>query len=192
MKQIYLTITAIYIMSLAMTGCGRDAPPDIPDFRIPAKIAFIDSTVPEVVSDPSAPMAPTPTPAPKSEPTKVPVVAKAKGVEVPPPTRIPEPPAAPSIVGTWQVTEMSHRGQSHPLPAGMQMTLSFAQDGALTMSMSGGQMPQAQTQQGTYTLTGNQITINLQNHSKSGTCTFEGNDKIILDIDESKMTMTRI
>jgi hypothetical protein len=192
MKRICLIPTIVIVLSAGMAGCGRDAPPDIPEFRIPAKIALVDSTVPEVVSDPSAPMAPTPTPVSKREPTKAPVVAKSKGVDAPAPTRIPDAPAAPSIVGTWQVTEMSHRGQSRPMPAGMQMAFTFAQDGSFTMSMSGGQMAQAQTQQGTYTLTGNQLNITMKNQSKSGTCTFEDQNKVTLEIDEAKMTMTRL
>lgn len=182
----------VAVLMTGFTGCGREVPPEIPDFRIPPKIALVDSTVPEVVTDPSAPMGPVPTPLPKRAPTKASVaVTKAKVAEAPSPTPIPEAPAAPSIVGTWQVTEMSRRGQSQPLPSGMQMTFTFAQDGSLTMSVSGGQMPQAHTQQGTYSLTGNQITITMQNHSKSGTCTFDGNDRVTLEMDESKMTMAR-
>jgi hypothetical protein len=191
MKDVCLKLVIVVVLTAGLSGCGRDAPPEIPDFRIPAKIALVDSTVPEVVADPSAPMAPTPAPLPKGEPTKAPVLVAKKNVAAPTPTPAPEAPLAPSIVGTWQITEMARRGQSQPLPAGMQMTLTFAQDGSLTMSVSGGQMPQANTQQGTYTLTGNQITINLHNQAKSGTCTFEGDNKITIEIDEAKMTMTR-
>jgi len=193
MKTLFPRLMKGIALAIALAGCGRDEPPEIPEFRIPAKVALVDSTVPEVVPDPSASAVPTPTPMPKAEPTKGPSpAAKTKAPETAPPTPTPEPVAGPSIVGTWQVTEMSHRGQSHPMPAGMQMTFTFGQDGSLTMSTSGGQMPQAITQQGTYTLSGNQLTVTMQNQTKTGACTFEGNDKLTLEVDEAKMVMARM
>jgi predicted small lipoprotein YifL len=192
MKEVFLTLMIVAVLMTGFMGCGRETPPEIPDFRIPPKIALIDSTVPEIVTDPSGPMGPVPTPLPKQTPTKPPVaVVKAKVAQAPPPTQVPEAPAAPSIVGTWKVMETSFRGQAHPMPAGMQMIFTFGQDGSLNMSMSGGQLPQPQTQQGSYSLTGNQITLTMQNHSQSGTCTFDGNDKITIEIGEGKTTMAR-
>ena len=58
------------------------------------------------------------------------------------------------------------------------------------MTMSAG--PQGtQSRQGTYTLSGDSITISIENETKSGTLTFEGNDRATISMDEMKMTLSR-
>jgi hypothetical protein len=94
-------------------------------------------------------------------------------------------------VGTWQIVEMSHRGQPSPMPPGMTMTLTFAEGGSLSMTMSGGPAPAGQSRQGSWSLSGNQITVTMENDTKTGSLTFEGPDRAILDLEEAKMTLSR-
>jgi len=94
-------------------------------------------------------------------------------------------------VGTWRVTGMSHNGQDMPGFDEMEMTLTFTEDGSITMSVSGGQMPEAMTQEGTYRLSDSQITMSLDNQSKTGTCTFDGHNRVTLEFDEARMVLTR-
>jgi len=162
----------------------------VPEFKAPAAkvtqetppqtVAHVAPAQPEPPPRPIVVQAPTapPPPAPESRPA--------------PSVPAPAPAAAPSIIGTWQIAEMSHNGQSVPMPPGMTMNLTFAEGGALTMNMTGA--PEGAgggNQQGSYTLNGNQITITMQNDTKSGTLTFESNNRAILDMQEMRMVLTR-
>jgi hypothetical protein len=71
------------------------------------------------------------------------------------------------------------------------MTFIFAEDGTLTQSASGGPMPEAQTNSGTYTLNDNSLTLEMQGQSQSGTVTFEGTNGMIFEMDQGRMTLTR-
>jgi hypothetical protein len=174
----------------AMSGCGRDAPPEGSEYKVPPAIVFGESAVPEPASLSGTP-APPPKPVPTAAPVKVaaPVQAMQK---VPEPVKKVES-AAPSIIGTWLVSEMSRNGQAMPLPPGMQITFTFAEGGSLTMSVSGEKIPQGKNdQQGSYTLNGEQFTMTMHNKPSSGTCRFEGNDRVTLDMTEAKMVLTRM
>lgn len=178
------------ILGGPLSGCGRDAPPTIPDFVPPHKIAFVESTVPEPAGERLAP-AITPPPRPRAQPKVVKAAPVVQATVAATPTPAPTAPAAPSIVGTWQVVEMIVQGKSQPMPAGMQMSFTFEASGTVAMSVGGGQMPQPMVRQGTYTLNDNQITLNMDKSSKTGTCTFEGDNKVTLDFTEAKMVLSR-
>jgi hypothetical protein len=176
------------LLNCVLPGCGRDLPPEILKFVPPVKQAVVDSTVPEVVKEPSAP-ADVPKPKPKPAPVKQAVVEAA-----PPPAPVVEAKPEkkePTILGTWTVVEMSHNGQSQPMPPGMQMTLTFEEGGSVTMSMSGDQMPEARTTQGTYSLTDGQISLTVGNDTQTGTCSFEGENRLVLDFTKAEMVLTR-
>jgi len=169
-------------------------PPEVPDFKPPAKKVVKEETPPQVVADtrPAAPVEPPPAPAPaKPEPPK----------PAPPPPRPEAPPppvekkAAPTLVGTWKISEMSVNGQSPPESAQMQMTITFEEGGSVTMAVSSPQMPQAHTQTGTWSLTDGQITMSMDRESRTGRCTFEGDSRAILEFEEGgqkiRMVLTR-
>ncbi|MFA5864581.1 MAG: lipocalin family protein [Phycisphaerae bacterium] len=191
MKNIMCLIFSVLTLVIVIlaSSCGRDAPPVISDFVPPLKLADVESTVPDVAPQPSKapPLAPPPMPKPVKS---VRQVVQTPVQEIKPEPK-PQAPAAPSIVGTWQITEMIQNGTSMPLPPGMQMTLTFDDGGTVTMSVSAPQMPQSQTQQGTYTLNNDQITMNIKNEAMTGTCTFEGNTKVTLDFTKVKMVLVR-
>jgi len=71
------------------------------------------------------------------------------------------------------------------------MTWSFAEDGRLSMTTSLPQMPEPRTQEGTYTVSNGEITISVRDRPKTGTYRFEGNDKLIIEIDKMQMTLSR-
>jgi len=158
-------------------------------YHPPAKRVVKEITAPEPVADaPKAVVveqAPPPPPEPKVAATKPAAVVEA------PPEPKKEAPKEPTLIGTWRVSEMVQRGTTMPMPEGMEMTLTFADGGTVTMSMSGGPMPEAQNRQGTYSYSDGQITIALDRETKTGKCTFEGNDRVIIEVDEVKMTLTR-
>jgi len=175
-----------------LMGCIRSSPPEIPDFKPPPKPVVKEETKPVLaVEAPEPEVVEKPAPEPEPEPI-APVVAEP---EPEPPEPEPKPvepePAAPTLVGTWRVTEMSHNGQTMPGFDQMEMTFTFTEEGTVTMSISGGQMPEAMTRDGTYTLSDGQITINIDNQSKTGTCTFDGPNRVTIEIDEGRMVMTR-
>jgi hypothetical protein len=170
-------------------GCGRDAPPDVPEYKIPPAIVFEESAVPEPAPLSGAPAA-APRPVPRPMPAKVQVPVPVEQKVVAPVMKAEA--SGPSLIGSWRITEMIVKGQAIPMPAAMQMTLTFAEGGSVTMSVSGGQMPQGKTEQGTYTLTGEQFTMTIHNDTKSGTCRFEGTGRATLDMGEAKMVLTRM
>ncbi len=172
-----------------VTACTRSSPPEIPEFRPPPRRVIKEMPTPEPVADTPAPVPEPPRP-PPSEPKPEPV--KTAPAPPPPPEPRAEAPKAPSLVGTWRITEMFHKEQTMAMPGGMQMTLTFAEGGAVTMSTFGGPMPEAQTRQGTYSLAGDgQITISMASDTKTGHCTFDGNDRMTIQFDDMRMVLAR-
>ena len=76
------------------------------------------------------------------------------------------------------------------MPPGMTMSMTFAESGTVSMTMSGGPGEQP-ARQGTWSVSDKQVTISIDHDTKTGTLTFEGNDRAILDFAEAKMTLTR-
>jgi len=87
---------------------------------------------------------------------------------------------------------MAQKGQVMPMPEGMQMTLTFAEGGTVSMSMSGGPTPEGHVRQGTFSYADGQVTISLDRETKTGKCTFEGSDRVTLEFDEVRMVLTRV
>lgn len=171
-----------------IASCARESPPEIRQFVPPAvrMIAEEEPTSRPVV-------AAAPTPAPKApEPTSQPTTAPAPVEVVEAPVEEPEPvePAAPSIVGSWRIVEISRQGQTQPMPAGMDMNWTFEENGTYSMSMTGGPGG-GQQMDGSYTLSGESITISMQGQTQSGTVTFNGNDQMTFDLSEAVFTFAR-
>lgn len=174
-------------------GCGREAPPDVQDY-VPLRTAKAPATQPaepeEVLETPTEAAPAMEAPPPPVVVSAAPPVATE--VEKAPVAAAPAEAKAPSIVGAWRVVEMSHRGQAQPLPPGMSMMLTFGEDGTFSMSMSGGpEGPGGEMPKGTYTVSGDQITISMRGETKTGKFSLEGNSRAIIDIDEAKMTLER-
>lgn len=183
---------------LGVVACTRESPPDIPEFKPPVKAEVKEEVEPEPAADEPAPEPePEPEPKPKPEPKK----EEPKPVRVEQPKPKPEPkkeeePAAPTLVGTWKVTEFSINGESNPMLEQMEMTFTFAEGGTVTMSMSHPDMPEgAGTQEGTYKLEGDQITMTIDDEAKTGTCKFEGSNRAALEFTDGdekvKLALTR-
>jgi hypothetical protein len=172
-----------------IAGCARSMPPEVPDFKPPAKAVVKEETPPQVVADtrPAAPVEPPPAPAPAK-----PAPAAPRPEAPPPPV---EKKVAPTLVGTWKISEMSVNGQSPPESAQMQMTMTFEEGGSVTMTVSAPQMPQAHTQTGTWSLIDGQITMSMDRESRTGRCTFEGDSRAILEFEEGgqkiRMVLTK-
>ncbi len=190
-RRLAETVLAAVLIAAGLTGCYRPAPPDVPEFHAPAepvrkeieKVAASDTVAP--TPTPETTTMPTPTPVPGA-----PVELAASPTPTPPPTA--EAPAAPSIVGRWQMTEMSHNGQSHPLPDGMTMIYEFGADGStLTINVSGGKLPSPQTMTGSYSVSGDQITFTMHDHSQSGTFRFEGDNVLVIEADGGVVRFNR-
>ncbi len=98
----------------------------------------------------------------------------------------------PTLLGSWRISEMAQKGQVMPMPEGMQMTLTFAEGGTVSMSMSGGPTPEGHVRQGTFSYADGQVTISLDRETKTGKCTFEGSDRVTLEFDEVRMVLTRV
>jgi hypothetical protein len=179
------------VLSLLILGCYRSSPPEIPEFKPPPKPVEKAMAPTDVVEAAPQPVADEPPPEAEPEPVQVAAVAPPAAEPLPEPEPVMETAQGPTIIGTWRCVEMLYNGQSMPLPEGMEMTMAFSEDGTLTMSTSGGPLPEPQTRQGTYSLDGDQITISMDNEAKTGTCTFDGNDRVTLDIAESQMVLTR-
>ena len=178
---------AMSLVAWMMAGCARSLPPEIPDFKPPAARkpapAVPPPTAKEAKPVAEAPPAPVQAPVPQAPQTQPAAPPQIKPVAAP-------AAKAPTIVGTWQVVEMSQNGQAQPLPPGASVTLTFAEGGTVSMTMGGG--PEGgQSRQGTYSVSGNSITIAMENESKTGTLTFEGNDRAIIEVEEMRMTLTR-
>lgn len=171
-----------------MASCARESPPEIRQFVPPVVRMIADE---EPTSRPV--VAAAPTPAPKApEPTSQPTSAPAPVEIVEAPVEEPEPvaPAAPSIVGSWRIVEVSRQGQTEPMPPGMDMIWTFDENGSLSTSMTGGPGGGQQTD-GSYTLSGDAITISMQSQTLSGTLAFNGNDQMTLDLSEVFFTLAR-
>lgn len=179
------------VLSL-MLACYRDAPPDIAKFEPPRsevveekpRVEKVVSTAPAVEEPPPPPVVQAPQP-PQPE-TKPAVVEKP--AEQPPPA-----PTAPTIVGTWRAA-MSPKNSSEAMPAGMEVTMTFGADGSFTMTMSMSAMPEPRTQTGSYSVSDGSITLTVegQGDAKTGTLSFEGNDKASIDIEQVRMDLTRM
>jgi hypothetical protein len=187
-------LPGLLLVGWAIAGCARSMPPEIPEFKPPAKVVVKEETPPQVVADtrPAAPSEPPPALEPaKPEPPK-PAPAPPR-LEAPPPPV--EKKAAPTLVGTWKISEMSVNGQSPPESSQMQMTMTFEEGGSVTMTMSMPQMTEAHTRTGTWSLTDGQITMNMDRESRTGRCTFEGDSRATLEFEEGdqkiKMVLTK-
>ncbi len=180
-------ISGFTVLAL-VSGCPRSSPPEVRKFRPPGRIGIVDSMPAEVVADvsPSRPPEPPPVPelveAPPARTTAPAAVMVAAKPVAPPP----EAPRVATIVGTWRAIEMSHNGQTMPMPAEMQMTWTFTADGAF--KMSAGQM--SESMEGTYTTSGDQITITMRGESKTGAYQLDG-DRLTINIDQGKITLQR-
>jgi hypothetical protein len=181
------------ILGMLVPGCYRSPPPEIPEFNPPPKPVEKEMAPPEVVEAAPQPVADEP-PAEaeiESEPVEAAAAAPPPAEALPEPEPVMETAQGPTIIGTWRCVEMLHNGQSMPLPEGMEMTMTFTADGTVTISSSGGGMPEPYTSQGTYALDGDQITISAENDTQTGTCTFDGNDRMTIDIAGSQMVLMR-
>ncbi|MHC4674785.1 MAG: lipocalin-like domain-containing protein [Planctomycetota bacterium] len=190
MRTICKMILLGWIPVLVIAGCYRSSPPQIKHFKPPIPKVVKKVSQPDVVVDAPKPETakPTPTPEPTPEPEKTP-----SATPTPSPTPQPkkEETPAPSIIGTWRVTEMTHNGQTPPQFDSMEMNLTFTEDGNMSMTMSGDQLPQAMTREGTYTVSDNTITMTMDGRDQTGTLTFEGSDQAVIEIDQARMVLTR-
>lgn len=179
----------VLVGALVAGGCWRESPPEIPDYIPRVAKPAVETPKVEVAEAPAQPVA-APEPKPEAPPPPKPVVA-AKPIEAPPPPP-PAPAAArePTIVGTWKAVEMSQGGNA--MPANVSIQFTFEQDGTLSMSMSMEGMPESQTEKGTYTLNGDQITISIENDAKTGTLRFEGESRVTLEVAEVKIVLERM
>jgi hypothetical protein len=184
----------LIVVALAWAaGCGREAPPDVREY-VPTLLAKAPATQPaepeEAEEKPAEAAPPMEAPPVQVVATVAPPVATE--VERAPVAAAPSDAKAPSIVGTWRVVEMSHRGQTQPMPPGMSMTLTFGEDGTFGMSMAGAPGgPGEEMPKGTYTVSGEQITISMRGETKTGKFSLDGSSKATIDIDEAKMTLER-
>ncbi|NLX21561.1 MAG: lipocalin family protein [Phycisphaerae bacterium] len=186
-------LLCLVALLVQVAGCTRALPPDIPEFKPPRSSV---TELPEIVvasegGEPAPVVAEAPKPAAPPEAPKPKAVATAPA-EAPPPAVEEEKaePTAATIVGTWRVTEMSHGGQPMPQMSEMQMTFTFAEDGTLAMKITHPQMPEPQSKSGTYSVSGNQLTITMEGESKTGPYTLDGNS-LTIEIEQAKLVMTR-
>lgn len=183
----FVPLAACLFVVLA-AGCWRASPPEIEEFRIPVKPAAVETTTSQPVEQTPVAEAPKPEPRPeeKPEPSKAPVAVAAAPAEAAPPA--PEAPKGPSIVGSWRVTNMSHNGSSQPMPPGFEMKWTFGEDGTLRMEMSMGE--RSESKSGTYTVSGDQITLSgIEGSDKTGTVRFSGSDEMSIEVSERGTTV---
>lgn len=175
------------------TGCGRESPPEVPAYKVPPAIVFEESTIPEPLPLSGIPTA-SPKPVPPPAPVKVQTSVQAEQKVVAPAAKT--APSGPSLIGSWRVVEMSVNGQSMPASSGMQITMIFAEGGTLTTTVSAPQMPEGKTDQGSYTVNNDQITMTSRNQSRTGTFRFEDPNRITLEMTEGnsqlKLVLTRM
>ncbi len=180
-------VLAVWTLSFMLSGCYRSSPPKIPEFLPPSEPAARELTTPEAVKGKTEAWTEKAEPEPEPESTAKP----APSAEPPPEDKPAEAAVAePSIIGTWQVREITQSGQAMPFPEGMEMTMTFAEGGSVSMSMSGDMMPEAQAFQGTYSLEGDRITVSMQGETKSGTYSLDG-DTLTLDFEDGRMVLSR-
>ncbi|GMV97320.1 MAG: hypothetical protein AMXMBFR83_16780 [Phycisphaerae bacterium] len=187
---------AVLAVIAALSACTREGPPEIPEWKLsggPAAAAKIEE-VEEVAAPVEAAAA---APAPPEMIAAAPVLAPGpppKPVETPPVPKAPETPQKPSIIGTWRVAQASEGDK--PMPPGMDMRFSFAADGTMTMSMTMNRPdapePTAHTKTGTYSLADDTITLSFDRETKSGTLTFEGPDRVRIEVERVKFVLERM
>jgi uncharacterized protein (TIGR03066 family) len=177
-------------LTTGLAGCWRDSPPEVQEFRPPVARVVADAPATQPATQPSAAVAEVPKPqeAPevKPESAKAPATAVAAS---PSPEPVKESAKAPTIVGTWQMTKATRSGQQQEMPAGLEMRFTFNEDGTLAMSQSF--QGQSHDMSGSYTLSGNQITMTMMDRTVTGSVVFNGDNEITLDIDNSQMTLAR-
>ena len=173
--------------SLMISGCYRSSPPEIPEFLPPPRPAARVLTTPEAVKGKTEAWTEEPKPEPEPESTSTPAASAA-----PPPEAKPTEVVVvkPSLIGTWLVLEFIQNGQAMPLPEGMEMTMTFAEGGSVSMKMSSEMMPEGQAFQGTYVLDGDRMTVSMQGQTRSGTYSFDG-DTLTLDFEDGRMVLSR-
>ena len=170
---------------------GRSRPPVLPTFQPPV-VDTRPAEEPQVAAEePEARL-------PEKPPPPPPVEAPAPQVEVapppPPPQKPPDAPktAGPSIVGTWRVTEMSMNGQPAPGIDQMSMTFTFKADWTVAMVNEVPSAGMKQEKEGTYEIAGDQITIRMDQHPQTMTFSFEGNDRLVLSMQQQQMQMRMV
>ncbi len=172
------------VLTGALLGCYRAGPPEVIEFRPPPKVVAKASAVPEAAEEVVAERTVVEAPPPPSKRDPTPVVAPTVAPREPEPDPEPvvEKGSGPSILGTWRVVAMGSTGNTQPLPEGTSMTLTVAPGGTVTMTVSNPQMPEDQIMEGTYELDGDRITVTIQGETRSGTYTFDGNNRVTLDM----------
>jgi len=190
MRTICKMILLGLVPAFVIAGCYRSSPPQIKHFKPPAVKVVKEIAPPEVVVDTAKPEIekPAPTPEPTPEPEKT---SSATPAPTPAPKPKKEEAQAPSIIGSWRVTEMTQNGQSSPQMDSMEMTFTFAEDGSASVTMAHSQMPEPMTREGTYTLSDKTLTMTFEGHSDTSTLTFEGNDQAVIEKDQVRMVLTR-
>jgi hypothetical protein len=186
--RLFLLGLGCWLLSLS---CARSFPPEIPDFKPPPEPVAKEEIKPRLAADTAEAVEEAePEPQPEAERP----VVKEEALKPPEPEPEPEAAAvqAPTLVGTWRVVEMSKDGETAPGFDQMEMTFTFTEDGTITMTVSSSQMPESHTQEGSYALADGQITITMRDQAKTGTCTFEGNNRVILEVDGGRLTLDRI
>jgi outer membrane biosynthesis protein TonB len=183
-------VAATSILSLVLWGCYRSSPPELPEFRPPPKKIVKETAPPEAVEDaPEPEYEEPPEPEPEPEPLAA-TPAPQPAAAAPQPKTQEEAPAAPTIIGTWRMTDMLINGQSMMPPGeGLEMTFTFAEGGVLTASRSG-PLPEPHTAQGSYTIDGNQITMTMEGDTQTGTFTLDAH-VLTLNFDQMQMVLTR-
>jgi hypothetical protein len=169
---------------------GRSRPPALPVFRAPP-VTTEPAEEPQLIADEPVTRVPATPPAPP------PVEAPAPKVEAapppPPPVKAAEPPkaGAPTIVGSWRMTEMTMNGQSAPGIDQVSMSFTFKADGTVAAVHEMASAGMHREQEGTYEISGDQITIRMDQHPQTMTFSFEGNDRLILSFQQMRMVLTR-
>lgn len=185
-------LAIICTLMMWLAGCWRDSPPEIQEFRPPAAhVEEAPATQPTTQPSTAVVEAPKVEEAPEAKPQVVKAAATAEAAPVAEPVK--EATKAPTIIGTWRLTSVTHGGRQENIPPGMEMKLTFAEDGTTTMSMS--MQGQSRDETGSYTLEGKQITMTQRGKTQTGTITFSGNDDMTLEMqdggDQATITFTR-
>lgn len=182
-------LAAVLTMTIWLAGCWRDLPPEIQEFRPPVARPVADAPATQPATQPSAPVVEAPKPQEVPEAKPEPVKATATAVAAPPSAPVKEAAKAPTIVGSWRMTKATRGGQAQEMPAGLEMTFTFNEDGTLAMSQS--IQGQSHDMSGSYTLSGGQISMTMMGRTVAGSVTFNGDNEMTLDIDNTQMTLTR-
>lgn len=184
------SLLILTVLWLATAACYRSSPPEIPEFRAPAVKSLKTSTVTmaesdDVVLDEHIEVAIDDAP-------PEPVQAPAQAAAAPPPSAAVEAPAAaPTIYGTWRMTEQtSAAGSPGEIPPGVEFLMTFNQDGSINCLVSAPEMPEPMSMQGSFTLNGTQITLEMNGESRTGTYSIEGST-LRLIFDEMTIVMVR-